>query len=1548
MAKKLNKNLVVGLAALGFAVTTVAGVVLVKTLQQSDPTELAAKAEAYVEQEDWQRAAQFYSRAFAVSNEAIYRVRTADMLRKLERELEALQIYREAVIIEPDLLEAQEKVLDLLLEISEISPNSTDNWMQVRQTADDILAIEGQADHARAMYGRGAALLGLRALAPDNEVKGVEALERAVELDPDAVEVATTLSNYYRETNQPAQAERVIHNLVEHTPGPGMAAAEARCLLADFQANEEDYDAAAQTLEEALRLAGDDQDARATVLAQTGRFWTVRWAQLERAKNNANPADDPTDDQITDALDRAMAAADAAIEADPDGFEGYTLRAALHRQKGELDKAIAVLKQRLDQPFQREGLESRLNRIRRYSLLLTLGDLYVVKITETPPGTPEREEMVVDAKDYIDQAQGEFPTGAEVPLLRGKLHYITGEYAQAVRWFEQAEQYSRGLNPTVMHFLALARMQIGQIGGAHEAILQAISTPEATAPVWNTYARVLLQLDQPQEALAAANQALARNPQNRDSVLLKAAALERMGQDREVAAVIGTLDERSDAIVVAQARLAQRMGRTDEAIAMLEEAVADAPANVRLVSALAEIYRNAERKADAQRIIDAALAEAPGDFDLKLLQLNFSDLSADERRAHYETLVNEIDDAYQRAIRLSGIYEQEGDAEARYQQLFTAFELIRDHKTPAARQAGENAARALVDAMFQIAAENKQPERLDQLLEIASNWNEGLGLDAAEGQSYRGRRMLVDAYWASEAAVEAARKGDEARAEAQREATREAYDRAIEALEIAAERFPSNGQTYAQLGEAYLRTGRLSDARAALEKAANLLPRSETVVKRLAQLALQSGDEQSFNTWLNRAAELAPEDPWVAEQLVVRQEETNPREGIARREQIRTEDPDDLRNLLKLAQLYQKIGDYGKAEQRLDEVLARDTQLAFAPAIAQLFRMIDQPKRALKVLEDNLRQTAPEDKARAQLLIGDHYDALQDPAADAAFLAAADFDANATVCLEIGRHFFRRARFDLADEWLQKAADIAEASDSVQRSEIEQMRIETLVRMDELERAGERVAAYREAFPNDPVGTFLNAQVLNAKGETLAALNELESFIEQRDQASVSSHQYELALYRHAQYSYNLGRWQDCVRDLEELAATNPTAFRFLPRVLLSRVYRKIGRQDAAIQELERIYREHPEADMAIEALIDAYLRDERYGDASAVLAAMRNRQPSNVTWLERSGDVAYAQKDANRAVEYYRDAAVASGYRPALCVKVLKVCEEFRAAEQGIRFFEDVIPPDRRTPEVMLPYARLLVQRGDVEAAVDIYRLALYRAGFESFEFLADLVSSVYQSLGQDALAAFTDQPADEMFTRANDHIVTLLRYAAGQHQEALESAEALLATTDDANEKANLHYLIGRVYDGMAEWQKSKAAYLAALEANDAHLAALNDLAYLLTDKLNQPAEAIPYARRAVRVSSAANLLDTLDTLGWAYLNLGGEHVKEAIGQFTRARELDPDYPPINYHLAEALRRQGQFNAAAELFAEVTALPAGGEYEEYREKAQAGLQKANAGVSD
>ena len=1312
MAKRVNKNLIAGLTALAFVLITGAGLVLVYQRQLSDPTELVARAEEFAVEEDWPQAAIYYRRAYAASEDPIYMVRFADMLRADGNDSEALSQYRDANIIDPELVEALEKTLEIEFEMAELTPG-TGNWVSVKDTAESILRIEGQEAHPQALFCKGTALFQLKEQNEENADEGIRILELAVEGSPDEFKFARQLAACYSVTDRNEDAEALHKKLIASTTTQGQDAAEARCVAGRQKFKTGDYEGAEALYADAMKMAGSDESVRALVHRRTGTFWVNVWDQKKFGFRGGERVEPASEEEQAKIYDKAAKELTAAIELAPDDADAYLRLANLQSVNERFDEAIETYQKRLALPFPRKGFQSFTSRRNRYLLLLGLADQFISKTRLADPGSDEQEELGKKADEQIEEALTEFANSMAAYHSRGQLFLTLRRNREAIRWFERAEELSHGLHWRNLYSLAIARLEDNQSGAAKDAITKAISDPTASAACWLFYSKILIAENSPNEARVAAEHALELSPGNQDAIFVRAIAQEKLGQTDLAFEQIQKMTGDSPEVITRQALIFARRGDLNEALERIEPAIVKYPTHPQIVEIAATIYTQLERKEDAMRVIDNAIKQSPDEFNLKVIKIKFGDMPKEERNAELLEKIKEIKDEYSRSARLAAYHGNQGEYEKQYGYLESAKQLIIDKATPAARKSGVSGLRYVVNTMFLIAVQTENTARMDELITEASEYDNGSGLDQARGLTYQARRHLYDGYMARSNARKA---NQESRGKDTIDLLAEGRkhnEAAVEVLLEAIDIYPTNGEAFANLGDAYRRLGELNEARIAYERSIDLVPQNRKVLKQLVHIADSLGNDEDYKKWLRSCTNLIPDDPWVMERTLQAAEETNPREGIARREEMLKDNPDNANNLQKLASLYIKLGDNQKADERIDQMLASPDGKRYLSIAASLLRTIGKPEKALKTLEENLWSAPNDQKATAQLLIGEHHRSINNlREAETAYLSAADIDPSQQVFLAIGTYFRLTNQLTEADRWLQKAIKKAKESESPQLSRIQAMRIEILTRAGELDIAQELCDTYKTNYPDDPSTLSLDAQIALNRGDIDLAIKNLSLFLEQRPN---TPH----AIYNRARSLTSLGEWQRAITDLEELRAINPTALGFQPRILLANAYKRVGRLDMAFQELESVYREHPEAANVINRLISLYIEHDRYTDADNVLTTLLNSNPNKVEWLLRSGEIALKQNDPSKAIANQKKAVILKQFHPQWTATLLETYAKVDAADQGIAFFENQVPSGRRTPPVLLAYANLLVETGNLREAINTFRTSLHKSGYDSFEFL-------------------------------------------------------------------------------------------------------------------------------------------------------------------------------------------------------------------------------------
>jgi tetratricopeptide (TPR) repeat protein len=245
--KRLNKNLVVVLALSAFAIMVLLSVLMLTQLQKRDPKYFVALADRSAEQQQWQQAALFYNEAWERSGEPSYLVQVGEMLLRDGDVLKALMCWRQALVRQPDLIEAHERNLTLLLQLARLY-GTPQRWEQLRDAAEAMLRVESgktAAQEAFAHHANGLALLNLESREAGNTDLGVGELQEASTLAPDVVEYPIDLAAQFARQEKFDEAERVFRELLDQNSSPGADASKVRSEFAQYLAGRQRLDEAA-------------------------------------------------------------------------------------------------------------------------------------------------------------------------------------------------------------------------------------------------------------------------------------------------------------------------------------------------------------------------------------------------------------------------------------------------------------------------------------------------------------------------------------------------------------------------------------------------------------------------------------------------------------------------------------------------------------------------------------------------------------------------------------------------------------------------------------------------------------------------------------------------------------------------------------------------------------------------------------------------------------------------------------------------------------------------------------------------------------------------------------------------------------------------------------------------------------------------------------------------------------------------------------------------------------------------------------------------------
>ncbi|MCH7870074.1 MAG: tetratricopeptide repeat protein, partial [Planctomycetes bacterium] len=914
MAKKrVNKNMVAFLTVMGIALSV--AVVAVATYQSvsKDPEVYASAARDLEQRGESERAIERYFKAYRVNNETKYLLDAARCAYRVGRigGNGAIGMLIQAHTQSPNEPEVLEQLLQYYWDFRKSAPV----WPDIRKYSERLLEIN--ADHVEALVYSSTALANIED--DGNADLSAEVLARAIELAPNNPLVALA-----RVEQEIAAAGNAAEEASERGLKP-LDVPEVRARL----------DAALDILQIAIKEHPDDSPL---VIRAVGLYGMLQREDEAEDALRAGIARMPDDADLHLALGRSLTAiiqkrrgeSDAAeviktlaeearkhlrraVEFEPALYSAHMSLARLSwgdldpTAEGQADlmrRGDAALKLLEDALAASVGLKSpraSLNWRAHMALYLEAFELaleYSVRLED-----PQRKSEMMDrARAIHEQSVTAYPQWPLTHFMQGQFRRIEGDVRAAIQAFELA--YSKSL----LRVRQKAREQLADLYKQDEQYGLALSTVESVieayvgsnqeVPVrWYLNKVDLLQrLNKPQQALHLVEDQLRRHPDHVILLQLRVPSLRALGRTDEAQRALERAEKAqiardgdaggNTAVALNTASLAASLGDYAGAENKLRAILDKDPENMAAVILLVRVLTADERREVAKQTV----AELRG---------KVSDPAIRRYLAGYEVVLGTTD-AKERDAGLLELIEQTPDAFERYGELYN-FHVAEERRDldKAEHYLAEMIklrpdSTALIDKQFGVALMRKDfsaAERHAVRLAAAN-------ADHCQGAMYRGRLELA----------------------------RDNPDKAVGELRSAERLLPSNSFLKTLIAQAVVRSssGSLDEAVEVLKNAIEINPLNFQAHALMFRLYIQLGDRDSAIEHLMTASKLDPNDPFIKSNKQLVDEEDDPQAGIVRREELRAAQPDDVANLLRLAELYWKTGDSVRAEEHFALVLEKE------------------------------------------------------------------------------------------------------------------------------------------------------------------------------------------------------------------------------------------------------------------------------------------------------------------------------------------------------------------------------------------------------------------------------------------------------------------------------------------------------------------------------------------------------------------------------------------------------------------------------------------------
>lgn len=662
---------------------------------------------------------------------------------------------------------------------------------------------------------------------------------------------------------------------------------------------------------------------------------------------------------------------------------------------------------------------------------------------------------------------------------------------------------------------------------------------------------------------------------------------------------------------------------------------------------------------------------------------------------------------------------------------------------------------------------------------------------------------------------------------------------------------------HVERADRYFQEGRFDAAELEYRNALRIEPLHPPAISGLAVLYHDQGRIGGVYPFLSKARELDPNNLQVRVRMgVFLQGAGRPMEAMEEALYVLERQPNHPQATLLLADAAVQPEQIQRARERLQQLPAPNAA-AVQVALAHLALHERNASAAHTAIEAAL--AADPQFAPAHLAQGSLAAAKGDlEAAESAFAKAAELSPlrspirirHAQFCLQRGRADQGRK---ILEELTTKAADFVPAWVLLAHLEASERRYE------------QSLIAVGKALARDganPEAMLISSRVRIATGEPAKAVAELERAAKLFPKAPQFLHQ--LALAQVA--SGELGKAASTLTSILQLNPDTPVA-----ALLLAEINLRQGNHGQTIEAMQALVRQHPEIPQARLLLAQAYRTAGRGSDALHVYQDLQSAFPTNPEAPLLKGLLLLQQQDLRAAKAAFEEALkLDPQYLPALeqSINLTLAERQFVAARQRV---QELIARNKPNSGLYLLLARVHTAENDAEAA----RAALLK--------VVELEPA--SALGHVMLAR--------------------IDLSSAQPDKALENLNVAIEK-DPKNVAALL--LRASILDSRQDYAGARDGYEKLLAVQPNHAAALNNLAYLYSERFNDSEKAFKLAQQARQLQP--NEPHVADTLGWIVFKRG--QYAWAITLLTEAAAKLPTSADVLFHLGMAHYRLGEEQSA------------------------------------
>jgi lipopolysaccharide biosynthesis regulator YciM len=746
---------------------------------------------------------------------------------------------------------------------------------------------------------------------------------------------------------------------------------------------------------------------------------------------------------------------------------------------------------------------------------------------------------------------------------------------------------------------------------------------------------------------------------------------------------------------------------------------------------------------------------------------------------------------------------------------------------------------------------------------------------------------------------------------------------ALHLLEQANTEQPNSPKIQLMLANVY-RASNITDKAEALYKAlyANN-PGNTDVLKGLILVSRSPDKRDQYIQYVQEGARLAPTDPFFVEKnQEIRETTVNPTESIQVREKMLERNPNDLDTIYRLAALYEYTNQPSKAEAMCVRALQiAEDKVGAARNLGQFYLRNKRFGDVRKMMDELLRQK--QDLVPLHGLYGEFLMNQDMDQARREFQQA--IDANP----QDYRGYLYMARFDEnRQQWADAVTHMLKVLDldkTASGQAVEAELVKDQIYAGQLDNAEARINTLLSHRPGDIDVSYLQALWAMVKDPPSPGVAE-----DALTAAINLNKENPTPLLNRANFYVGQGELGKARADLEAAQKLAPSELDI--SLGLAKVMVMQYQVDKAILQLKEILQRNPDYGPAVNELVGVYLRKHMWEELDTLLTPIlkKNKNPGPIYVIKYQELLAQDKtKEALDALEKARSLAPES----------LDILRTYLQALMDQKMYSDALDKiSKLQTEKPAQYDWLNALK--VRALVGAGRTAEADKIFESK--YAAYQSPLFELLMEQAIVAYTPKDLMDRLVRwssARPNDLKALYYLGNIAIEAKDfdvadkAFDQAISLSKTKQEKLQYERLKAAGYYERHVAHRPETDYRdraeklfteVIQESRNMDVQALNNLADLYVDDLNDPGKALPLAQRAAKLQPDSKVLDTY---GWVLARKAtGESDRQtkndlfgqARQQLERSVELQPGIEN-RYHLAWVYEQTGKAQDGLKLYQQV-----------------------------